>query len=96
MTHTAIHTIDMTCERKNIFYVRRKIGGGGLMIWGSFDQHGKGYLKFIDGKMNMPQYRGVLRQHLVNIEQKIEGCWCLFQHDKAPIHQTKGNHIWFI
>ena len=82
-------------RKEKIFSTRRNMGGGGLMLWGSFGQHGKSDLVFIEGKMNAAKYRKVLQEHLVHIGQKIGGPLWVFQQDNAPIHRANVNHTWF-
>jgi len=82
-------------RKEKIFSTRRNMGGGGLMVWASFGQHGKSDLVFIEGKMNAAKYRKLLQQHLVHIGQIIGGPDWVFQQDNAPIHRANVNHRWF-
>ena len=68
-----------------------KFGGGSIMVWGCFTEHGVGNLCCIEGKLNGAGYRNILENNLIGTLNKfdlnIEDI--VFQQDNDPKHTAK-------
>jgi transposase len=82
-------------RKEELIFSTRAQGGGSVMIWASFGWLGKSSICFIDGRMNSYGYREVLKNHLIDIGDKMGGTSWIFQQDNAPVHRSKVNVAWF-
>jgi transposase len=69
-----------------------KHGGGKIQIWGIFTYWGAGPLYRINGIMDGPKYREILKRHMAPHLKGLEGktgVELIFQHDNDPKHTSK-------
>jgi hypothetical protein len=69
-----------------------KHGGGKIQVWGCFSYYGVGPIKRIEGIMNGPKYRGILKTHMAPYLRKLskdKDVKFIFQHDNDPKHTSK-------
>ena len=81
-------------RREPRVFSRRRAGGGSLMVWGAFSQHGKSTLAIMEGRQNSEAYVDILRNHLLPFgAQQPDSQWT-FQQDNAPIHTSGLTKAW--
>jgi transposase len=69
-----------------------KHGGGKIQVWGCYSYHGVGPIKRIQGIMNGPMYRGILKTHMAPYLRKLKrekNVDYIFQQDNDPKHTSK-------
>jgi len=65
-----------------------KFGGGHINVWGCFSGQGVGSLYQINGIMNGPMYREILKNHMAPVLRRL-GSDFIFQQDNDPKHTSK-------
>jgi hypothetical protein len=68
-----------------------KHGGGKIQVWGCFSYNGVGPMKRIQGIMNGPMYRGILKHHMAPYLRKLkknQNVEYIFQQDNDPKHTS--------
>lgn len=74
---------------------RRQKGGGGVMIWAAFSEHGYSEIAFLSGNQDSKKYTGTLENYLMPFVRKHYPGSYIFQQDNAPIHTSHHTRKWF-
>lgn len=72
----------------------RSFGGGTVMVWGGFGYNGQLPIAWISTKMKSKDYTDLLETSLIDHGEALMGSDFVFQHDNAPIHQSRETKNW--
>lgn len=79
---------------KNLTYLSRHTGGGGLMLWGAVSHEGKSELAVLKGNINADKYMTILEEYLLPFVYENHGLEGTFVQDNAPIHTAGKVNEW--
>lgn len=82
-------------RKEELIFSKRQCGGGSVMVWAGFGQHGKTGIAFLNKRMTSRDYCEMIGDYLVPIAKNIGGDNWIFQRDNAPIHGSKYTKKWF-
>jgi hypothetical protein len=71
-----------------------KRGGGSLLVWGVFSVNGLGPLVHIEGIMNGPKYKEILKNNLLPYPNSFMPEEWIFQHENDPKRRSKVVKDW--
>jgi transposase len=69
-----------------------KMGGGKIQVWGCFSYYNVGPIKRVEGIMNGPMYRSILKTYMAPYLRQLKkdkDVEFIFQHDNDPKHTSK-------
>ena len=71
-----------------------KHDGGSVLVWGVFSANELGSLVLIEGTMNGPKYKEILKNNLLPYSNSFMAEEWIFQHDNDPKHTSKVVKDW--
>lgn len=82
-------------RKHDVVRSKRNFGGGSVMVWGAFSQHGKLPICFITTRMNSQMYIDLLEDVLITHLDSCAEEDTIFQQDNASIHVSRSTKDWF-